>query len=200
MIKKIQAGDTEAFDILVRKYYSVIYQFCYRRLNGDTDTAADITQDVFLKLLENIHTVRMLGKFQNYLLTIAANTCNNYFKKAKPTYTDLNALDIIDDTNDTLEKVIENENKIEVRRALHSLPDYQKEVIILRFYHNLKIREIAKITKSNIPTVKSRLRQGLQKIERYLKVFKGGYNVSNKIMTFKNGCVSMIHLPYQKTK
>ena len=119
----------------------------------------------------------MLGKFQNYLLTIAANTCNNYFKKAKPTYTDLNALDIIDDTNDTLEKVIENENKIEVRRALHSLPDYQKEVIILRFYHNLKIREIAKITKSNIPTVKSRLRQGLQKIERYLKVFKGGDNV-----------------------
>ena len=145
MIKKIQAGDTEAFDILVRKYYSVIYQFCYRRLNGDTDTAADITQDVFLKLLENIHTVRMLGKFQNYLLTIAANTCNNYFKKAKPTYTDLNA--------------------------------YQKEVIILRFYHNLKIREIAKITKSNIPTVKSRLRQGLQKIERYLKDFKGGDNV-----------------------
>ena len=119
----------------------------------------------------------MLGKFQNYLLTIAANTCNNYSKKAKPTYTDLNALDIIDDTNDTLEKVIENENKIEVRRALHSLPDYQKEVIILRFYHNLKIREIAKITKSNIPTVKSRLRQGLQKIERYLKDFKGGDNV-----------------------
>lgn len=79
--------------------------------------------------------------------------------------------------NDTLEKVIENENKIEVRRALHSLPDYQKEVIILRFYHNLKIREIAKITKSNIPTVKSRLRQGLQKIERYLKDFKGGDNV-----------------------
>ena len=74
-------------------------------------------------------------------------------------------------------KVIENENKIEVRRALHSLPDYQKEVIILRFYHNLKIREIEKITKSNIPTVKSRLRQGLQKIERYLKDFKGGDNV-----------------------
>ena len=73
--------------------------------------------------------------------------------------------------------MIENENKIEVRRAHHSLPDYQKEVIILRFYHNLKIREIAKITKSNIPTVKSRLRQGLQKIERYLKVFKGGDNV-----------------------
>ncbi len=177
MIKKIQAGDTDAFDVLVRKYYSVIFQFCYRRLNGDTDTAADITQDVFLKLLENIHAVRMLGKFKNFLLTIAANTCNNYFKKARPIYTDLNTFDIVDDSGSALERIIENENTIEVRRALHSLPDCQKEVIILRFYHDLKIREIAKITKSNIPTVKSRLRQGLQKIERYLKNCKGGDNV-----------------------
>ncbi|MFR7389791.1 MAG: RNA polymerase sigma factor [Blautia faecis] len=70
--------------------------FCYRRLNGDADTAAEsIHKDVFLKLLENIHTVRMLGKFQNYLLTIAANTCNNYFKKAKPTYTDLKRFEIL---------------------------------------------------------------------------------------------------------
>lgn len=130
-----------------------------------------------MRLLENIHAVRMLGKFQNYLLTIAANTCNNYFKKVKPIYTDLNTLDIADDTRSALERMIENENTAEVRKALLSLPDYQKEVIILRFYHNLKIREIAKITKSNIPTVKSRLRQGLQKIERYLNDFKGGDNV-----------------------
>lgn len=119
----------------------------------------------------------MLGKFQNYLLTIAANTCNNYFKKVKPIYIDLNALDITDDTSSALERIIENENMTEVRKALHLLPDYQKEVIILRFYHNLKIREIAKITKSNIPTVKSRLRQGLKKIERYLDDFRGGDHV-----------------------
>jgi len=55
-------------------------------LNGNPDTAADITQDVFLKLLENIQSVRKIGKFQNYLLTIAVNTCNNYTKKAKPLY------------------------------------------------------------------------------------------------------------------
>lgn len=119
----------------------------------------------------------MLGKFQNYLLTIAANTCNNYFKKTKPIYTDLNTLDVADDTSSALERMIENENTMEVRKALHSLPDCQREVIILRFYHDLKIREIAKITKSNIPTVKSRLRQGLRKIERYLNDFKGSDNV-----------------------
>ena len=88
LIKKIQSGDTDAFEIIVRKYYQSIYLFCCRRLNGDPDTAADITQDVFLKLLENIQSVRKIGKFQNYLLTIAVNTCNNYTKKAKPLYMD----------------------------------------------------------------------------------------------------------------
>ncbi len=126
-----------------------------------------------MKLLENIHAVRMPRKFQNYLLTIAANTCNNYFKKAKPLYTDLSAFDMTDETESALEKMVQNENAAEVRRALHTLPDYQKEVIILRYYHDLKIREIAKITKSNIPTVKSRLRQGLQKMRRCLEESKG---------------------------
>ncbi len=177
MIKKIQAGDTEAFDTLVRKYYRSIYQFCYRRLNGDADLAADITQDVFLKLLENIQAVRMLGKFQNYLLTIAVNTCNNYFKKEKPTYVGLETLEMVDETDSSLEKVIRKESRDAVRRAIAELPDYQKEVVILRFYHDLKIKEIAAITNASVPTVKSRLQQGLKKLQRYLADFRGGDHV-----------------------
>ena len=71
-------------------------------MNGNPDTAADITQDVFLKLLENIQSVRKIGKFQNYLLTIAVNTCNNYTKKAKPLYMDLETLEDIEDTDNAL--------------------------------------------------------------------------------------------------
>lgn len=146
-------------------------------MNGDADTAADITQEVFLKLLENIQAVRMLGKFQNYLITIAVNICNNYFKKAKPIYTDLDALELTDDTDSSFDRIIQDENRLEVRRAINALPDYQKEVIILRFYHELKIREIAKITKASVPTVKSRLQQGLKKLQRYLTDFKGGESI-----------------------
>lgn len=130
-----------------------------------------------MKLLENIQAVRPLGKFQNYLLTIAVNTCNNYFKKAKPAYTDLESLDITDGTDSSVEKIIQDENQSEVRRAIDTLPDYQKEVIILRFYHELKIREIAKITQTSIPTVKSRLRQGLEKLRLYFNDFKGGESI-----------------------
>lgn len=175
--KKIQSGDTDAFEIIVRKYYQSIYLFCCRRLNGDPDTAADITQDVFLKLLENIQSVRKIGKFQNYLLTIAVNTCNNYTKKAKPLYMDLETLEDIEDTDNAFEKIELNELKAQIQYAINTLPDYQKEVIILRFYYDLKIREIATITKASVSTVKSRLQQGIKKLERYLADFRGGDNV-----------------------
>ena len=146
-------------------------------MNGDPDTAADITQDVFLKLLENIQSVRKIGKFQNYLLTIAVNTCNNYYKKAKPIYMDLETLADIEVADDTFEKIELDELKTDVQYAINTLPDYQKEVIILRFYYDLKIREIANITKVSVSTVKSRLQQGIKKLERYLIDFKGGDNV-----------------------
>lgn len=146
-------------------------------MNGDPDTAADITQDVFLKLLENIQSVRKIGKFQNYLLTIAVNTCNNYYKKAKPMYMDLETLADIEVADNTFEKIELDELKTDVQYAINTLPDYQKEVIILRFYYDLKIREIANITKVSVSTVKSRLQQGIKKLERYLIDFKGGDNV-----------------------
>ena len=177
LIKKITSGDTDALEILVRTSYQSIYLFCCRRLNGDPDTAADITQDVFLKLLENIQSVRKIGKFQNYLLTIAVNTCNNYTKKAKPLYMDLETLEDIEDTDNAFEKIELNELKAQIQYAINTLPDYQKEVIILRFYYDLKIREIATITKASVSTVKSRLQQGIKKLERYLADFRGGDNV-----------------------
>ena len=94
-------------------------------MNGDPDTAADITQDVFLKLLENIQSVRKIGKFQNYLLTIAVNTCNNYTKKAKPLYMDLETLEDIEDTDNAFEKIELNEDKADFHFAMNSFPVYQ---------------------------------------------------------------------------
>ena len=168
LIRRIQNGDPEAFETLVRKHYQNIYQFCVRRCNGDTALAADLTQDTFLKLIEHIQQYRLTGKFINFLLTIAVNTCNNHFKKKSPDIVDMDTLSAVPSNLNISEEVLRQENAKIIQQAIDRLPDMQKEVVILRFYHDRKLKEIAAITGVSLPTAKSRLKQGLDKLKRYL--------------------------------
>ena len=168
LIRRIQNGDPEAFETLVRKHYQNIYQFCVRRCNGDTALAADLTQDTFLKLIEHIQQYRLTGKFINFLLTIAVNACNNHFKKKSPDIVDMDTLFAVPSNLNISEEVLRQEDAKIIQQAIDRLPDMQKEVVILRFYHDRKLKEIAAITGVSLPTAKSRLKQGLDKLKRYL--------------------------------
>lgn len=168
LIRRIQNGDPEAFETLVRKHYQNIYQFCVRRCNGDTALAADLTQDTFLKLIEHIQQYRLTGKFINFLLTIAVNTCNNHFKKKSPDIVDMDTLSAVPSNLNISEEVLRQEDAKIIQQAIDRLPDMQKEVVILRFYHDRKLKEIAAITGVSLTTAKSRLKQGLDKLKRYL--------------------------------
>ena len=168
LIRRIQNGDPEAYETLVWKYYQNINQFCVRRCNGDTALAADLTQDTFLKLIEHIQQYRLTGKFMNFLLTIAVNTCNNHFKKKSPDIVDMDTLFAVPSNLNISEEVLRQEDAKIIQQAIDRLPDMQKEVVILRFYHDRKLKEIAAITGVSLPTAKSRLKQGLDKLKRYL--------------------------------
>ena len=67
IINKIKMGDPDAWDILVHKYYDSVYFYCVRRCYGDCDIASDLTQDIFLKLVESLPRYRFIGKFQGAL-------------------------------------------------------------------------------------------------------------------------------------
>ena len=158
LIYKIQHGEKELLEELIQKYYDNIYKFCYYK-TGNASISYGLTQEAFLKLIKYIGSYKDKGKFRNYLITIAVNECNTYFYKNK---VDLEEMDINKNYN----------KKDIIVQALNRLPEKQKEVIILRYYEDLKIKDMAKILDEKVPTIKSRLKQGLEKMSRYLK--KGG--------------------------
>lgn len=167
LIRQILTGDKEAFEQLVRKHYQNIYAYCYRR-TGNESVASDLTQDIFLKLISSIYNYKFFGKFTNYIFTIAVNTCNDYFRKAKPEIN--NELDELPTSDDTpMEATIKSEDNKRLHDRLNSLPDKQKEAIILYYYHDLKAKDIAKITGVPLATAKSRIKQGLDKLRRLYK-------------------------------
>lgn len=164
LIYRIQHGEKELLEKLIQKYYDDIYRFCYYK-TGNALLSYDLTQETFLKLIKYIGNYRDKGKFKGYLITIAINVCNTYFYKNNINLEEL-------DGNQNYDFKSSNElNKIEekdiVVQALNELPEKQKEVIILRYYEDLKIKDISRILDEKVPTVKSRLKQGIEKLIRY---------------------------------
>lgn len=160
-------GDKYAFEQLVKKHYRNIYAYCYRR-TGDENIAADLTQDVFLKLISSIYNYRFFGKFTNYIFTITVNTCNDYFRKINPDIdSDIGELPSAGDT--PIETLIKTETNKCLQNRLNTLPDKQKEAIILHYFHDLKMKDIAQITGVPLATAKSRIKQGLDKLRKLYK-------------------------------
>lgn len=168
LIRKIKAGDTVAWETLVKKYYDQIFSFCMRRCLGDRVLATDLTQDIFLKVVENMENYKYSGKFFNYLFTITVNVCNNYYCKKKLSQFELDETIIHSDSELTINQLINHENTNQLQIALNTLPDIQREALILKYYHDLKVKDIAKITGTGVATSQSRINQGLKKLSKLL--------------------------------
>lgn len=165
LIYEIQHGNKELLEVLIQKYYDDIYRFCYYK-TGNAFASYDLTQNVFLKLIQYISSYQDKGKFKAYLITIAINVCNTYFQENNRKFEEFDNNTTYDqNTNQGMDTVEQNST---IQMALNKLPEKQKEVIILKYYEDFKIREISKILDEKVPTIKSRLKQGLEKMNRYL--------------------------------
>jgi RNA polymerase sigma factor (sigma-70 family) len=170
LIIEIRKGIQSAMEVLIKRHYKIVFAYIYRNL-GEYHMAYDLTQETFVKMVKNLHSYSVRGNFQHWLLKIALNTCRDYYKsRAYQTTSKSNPLEEAQFENNT--KIIDLiEQKLEsnqIRNAIMELPSYQREAIILRFFHDLKIQKIAEITSSGEPAVKSRIIQGLSKLKTIL--------------------------------
>lgn len=172
IIRDLKNGDMKQIEYIVSIYYGEIYRYLCRKLGNETE-AQDVTQEVFVKFFANLHTYQERGKLRNYLFKLATNASNDVFRKSRPTLS-FDEADTLQDAQMTPSEVVEKrEEKERVKEALQVLPASQREVIILRFYHELPFWDIARITDSNLSTVKTRYRRGMETLKRILEVEYG---------------------------
>lgn len=159
LLRKIRAGDIASLDQLVVFYYPEIFRYCILHTR-DKQTAEDATQDTFMKAIRYVNVIHY-GKFRAYLYKIASSVCVDYYRKRKfvPLPDTLSEQDL------NLESIESNASFIWM---LESLSDEQREIIILRFAGNMKVREIAEILNEPMRTVQSRLRSALKRIKKEL--------------------------------
>ncbi len=160
LIRKMKKGDEISLEVFVRKYYPEILKYCYRILSGSS-LAEDITQETFASFFKNLNRYEHYGKAKNYLYTIARNLCKNHYRHR----TEL-ALEEICQVSDVLEDEINV--KLDMENALMKLPKDLKEILILRYFQDLKLREIAIILEIGLPLVKYRLKKAKEKLKKII--------------------------------
>ena len=169
IIRNLKNGEHEYISYIVSEYYDEIYRYLCRKLGNETE-AEDVTQEVFTKFFANIHSYQERGKLKHYLLKMATNASNDVFRKSKPVISFEEAGELQDGSLSPLELSEQKEEAARIKKALQELSVLQREVIILRFYHELPFWDIARITDSNLSTVKTRYRRGMAQLKKILEV------------------------------
>lgn len=171
LMKEILDGSQAAMEVLTRKYYRTIFAFVYRKV-GNKDLAYELTQEIFIKVIQRIQSYSGKGSFKSWLYSIAVNHCRDYWKSAyyKNNSKESELSETIASEESSVHYIFERkETREQVKLAINNLPDYQKEAIILKYFHQMKILEIADVTNAKVSTVKSRLKQGLGKLAKLIE-------------------------------
>ena len=162
---RIQRGETEYLDLLIERHYDGIFRFCLCK-TGNREAAYDCAQETFLHLLRYLEAYTEQKKFKAWLYRIASNVCMDYFRKEARAPAGEEALETLWKEDAGFEQI---EHRELVGTALNQLSENQRETIVLYFFHGFKLREIAEITDAKMSTVKSRFRQGMEKLKAYME-------------------------------
>ncbi len=169
LIKRCQKGEKQAFDELIRLYYPYVSGFLIKTTK-DEILAEDLTQDVFLKMIQNIEKFNLSGKANlgTWLITIAKNCYIDHLRRNRIYLENIDEVPIADNRSlsDDIDQKLQYE---ELLNAIDNLPHEQGIAIRLKYEKDLTLAEIAKRFGVQSKTIKSRIHDGKAKLRKLFK-------------------------------
>jgi len=190
LIERSRRGDVAAFDKLVRRYERTVYNVAYR-LSGSHDDASDLAQEAFVRAWNNLKSFRGEAQFSTWIHRIVTNVFldDRKKKRARPTTSLDESVDLdensvarqYEDHAPGPEALAEGDERRRIlEKAILTLPETQRIMIVMYHTQGLAYEEIAELTELPIGTVKSRLnrarlalRDRLGKVAELFGIFEG---------------------------
>jgi RNA polymerase sigma-70 factor (ECF subfamily) len=179
-----QRGEVRAFEILLARHRKPVYNFILRFL-GDKETAEDLLQEAFMRVIKGAEAYKRQAKFTTWLYTIARNLCVDQTRRRKHRkHASLDApMDASDESGTLLDVIPSSEmasdrrsvNKqlyATMQRAIEALSEEQREVFLMREFLDMPFKQIADVVGVPENTVKSRMRYALEKLRLELDEYK----------------------------
>lgn len=163
LYSRVREGDRAALAELITRYHGPLLRFLYRMTNDD-QIAEDIVQDTFVRLMT--YEGKAPGRFRPWTFAIARNLTYDIFRSAsyrREASVEMGDREWTPAPGPSVEATAaRHADRAAVVAALQQLRPHHREVLVLRFYHDLSLREIAEIIGSPVGTVKSRLYHALR--------------------------------------
>ncbi len=182
---RYQGGDRAAFAVLVKRHKTPIYNFILRQVRSPA-VAEDLTQDVFVRVVQAAGDFRHSARFSTWVYTIARNLCIDQLRKAKlrrhPSL-DQPGGAAEDDGATLAERTADRRASVDrsaiggelgkrIHLAVEDLPEDQREVFLLREVGHVPFKDIAVIIGVPENTVKSRMRYALERLQKALAEYQ----------------------------
>ncbi len=169
LVSLCKAGDKDAFRVLIELHRGVLFGTAYL-MTRDRTIAEDAVQETLIKTWKHLPSLRLQSNVKAWLVRIVVNEVKQQFRKKKVTMISLEeAPDVVGDPEETETVAIRREEHKSLRRALEILPLEQREVIVLRYFSELTVPEIAAVMGKREGTIKSRLSRALDRLGEIIR-------------------------------
>jgi RNA polymerase sigma-70 factor (ECF subfamily) len=188
LMKLCQEGDEGAFDILFRRYEGQALSFIHR-LIGDQNRTEALGQEAFMRIFKDAKSYQYPRSFTTWFYTIVRNLCKNElrWRSRHPTVSIEENVDhsehhgsehcarigdfLESEVIDPLSRLMNREMTQKLERALHGLPDLEREILILNRFQGLKYREISEVVGVPISTVRARIYVAIERLHKAIKEY-----------------------------
>lgn len=174
LVEKTKAGDSNAFAELYAATYQKQYRFAYHYLK-DEYLAQDAIQEVYILVLKNISKLHDAKVFVSWINQINFRICFDMSQKQNRHIQELNATVVLEITEELdvaanpEQTIAMKDEKAYILEKIRALPMYESQAIIMRYYNNMRLDEVASAMDCSRSTVKRYLASGREKLGKYLR-------------------------------
>lgn len=176
LIIRLCQGSLDALGLLYDRYQRMVYRTALA-ITGDPDAAADLLQDVFLRLYRFAPRIDVERPLEPWLYRMTANLAYTWVKRHKgwsKSLEDIAEWLLGGRKNPPLQQVESDDTWAQVQQAVLKLPLPQRLVVVLYYVNDLSLQEIADILAIPVGTVKSRLHYGREALKEHLGLLSEG--------------------------
>lgn len=177
IINWTKTSDKEALAELYRQNYNSVYFLTLKILKNEDD-ALDVVQETFIAVFKNISKLEYAEAFKRWMCQIAVNKCKKFLSRNSLPLLDEDDMPLLDEVEEPDEEFIpedaldNKESRDMIMALIDNLPDAQRTAIMLHYYEDLSVEEIAKITESSTSAIKSRLMYARAKLKNGIEAYQ----------------------------